>query len=149
METLNSDTGLSGRLVITKTNEFGEQEIIEVPNLVVAAGKGNIAARMAGNTAAVMSHMAIGTGNTAATSSDTTLSTEIARQALGTAGGTPSSNTVTYSATFSAGTGTGTLVEAGIFNDGSSGTMLCRTVFDPVNKAAGDTLAISWVVSIV
>lgn len=138
-----------GNLTITKTTEDGEQIVIEVPNLVVATGKTNIAARMAGNSVAVMSHMAVGTGNTAVTTSDTTLGVEIARQALGTAGGTPSSNTVTYSATLSAGTGTGTLTEAGIFNSVSGGTMLCRTVFDPVSKAAGDTLAISWTVSIV
>lgn len=139
---------MSGDLIIIKTSEEGKQEVFERKNLVVAVGKTNIAARMAGNTVAVMSHMAIGTGNTAATTSDTTLSSELARVALTVAGGTPSSNTVTYSASFPAGTGTGALEEAGIFNAGASGTMLCRTVFPVINKQAADSITITWVISI-
>ena len=139
---------LSGDLTIIKTSEDGSKEVFERKNLVVAVGKTNIAARMAGNTAAVMSHMAIGTGNTAATTSDTTLSSELARVALTVAGGTPSSNTVTYSALFPAGTGTGSLEEAGVFNAGASGTMLCRTVYPVINKQAADSITITWVISI-
>lgn len=137
-----------GDLIIIKTKEDGVSETFEHKNLVVAAGKTNIAARMAGNTVAVMSHMAVGTGNTAATTSDTTLSTELARVALTVGGGTPSSNTVTYSATFPAGTGTGALQEAGVFNDSSTGTMMCRTVFPVINKQAADSITITWVISI-
>ena len=54
----------------------------EVKNLVVTAGLGFIASRMAGTSAAVMSHMAIGTGSTAAAANNTTLGTESARVAL-------------------------------------------------------------------
>ncbi len=52
-----------------------------------------------------------------------------------------------YVATFSAGEGTGAVTEAGIFNASTSGTMLCRTVFSVVNKAAGDTLQVTWTVT--
>jgi hypothetical protein len=64
---------------------------------------------------------------------------------------------VTYGATFAAGTGTGAIIEAGIFNVASgpvqgSGTitaaMLCKTSFDVVNKAANDSIAITWTVTI-
>lgn len=139
---------VKGDLIIIKTDETGKTETFERKNLVVAAGKTNIAARMAGNTVAVMSHMAVGTGNTTATSSDTTLATELARVALTVQGGTPSSNTVTYSASFPAGTGTGALQEAGVFNDSSTGTMMCRTVFPVINKQAADSITITWVISI-
>ena len=139
---------VEGNLIIIKTTGDGVEDRIEHKNLVVTVGKTNIAARMAGNTVAVMSHMAIGTGNTAAVVGDTTLSTELARVALTVAGGTPSSNTVTYSATYPAGTGTGALTEAGIFNASSAGTMLCRTVFPVINKQAADSIAITWVISI-
>lgn len=53
--------------------------------------------------------------------------------------------------------GGGPLVEAGIFNApateaqsvaGTVGTMLCRTVFLPVNKESGDTITITWTVTI-
>lgn len=151
MSVINSVDNLAfkGDLVILKTNETtGESETFEHKNLVVAVGKTNIAARMAGNTVAVMSHMAVGTGNTAVTTSDTTLDTELARVALSVGGGTPSSNTVTYSAAFPAGTGTGALQEAGVFNAGSSGTLMCRTVFPVINKQAADSITITWVISI-
>ena len=139
---------VKGNLIIIKTSGNGVEERVEHKNLVVSVGKTNIAARMAGNTVAVMSHMAIGTGNTAAVVGDTTLVTELSRVALTVAGGTPSSNTVTYSASYPAGTGTGALTEAGVFNANSSGTMLCRTVFPVINKQAADSIAISWVISI-
>ena len=139
---------VKGNLIIIKTSGNGVEERVEHKNLVVSVGKTNIAARMAGNTVAVMSHMAIGTGNTAAVVGDTTLATELSRVALTVAGGTPSSNTVTYSASYPAGTGTGALTEAGVFNANSSGTMLCRTVFPVINKQAADSIAISWVISI-
>jgi hypothetical protein len=139
---------VQGNLIIIKTTGDGVEDRIEHKNLVVSVGKTNIAARMAGNTVAVMSHMAIGTGNTAAVVGDTTLETELARVALTVAGGTPSSNTVTYSASYPAGTGTGALTEAGIFNAASSGTLLCRTVFPVINKQAADSITITWVISI-
>jgi hypothetical protein len=139
---------VEGNLIIIKTSGDGVEERVEHKNLVVSVGKTNIAARMAGNTAAVMSHMAVGTGNTAAVVGDTTLETELSRVALTVAGGTPSSNTVTYSASFPAGTGTGALTEAGVFNADTSGTLLCRTVFPVINKQAADSIAITWVISI-
>jgi hypothetical protein len=40
----------------------------------------------------------------------------------------------------------GSIKEAGIFNSG--GTMLCRTVFLPVNKEDGDSITITWVITI-
>ena len=139
---------VEGNLIIIKTTGDGIEDRVEHKNLVVSVGKTNIAARMAGNTAAVMSHMAIGTGNTAAVVGDTTLATELSRVALTVAGGTPSSNTVTYSASYPAGTGTGALTEAGIFNATPAGTMLCRTVFPVINKQAADSIVITWVISI-
>jgi len=60
------------------------------------------------------------------------------------------SNTITYVATFPAGTGTGSLTEAGVFNSPSanSGTMLCRTRFDVVNKGVADIIVITWNVTV-
>ena len=55
---------------------------------------------------------------------------------------------VQYVATFAAGTGTGAITEAGIFNDAVTGTMLCRTVFAVINKGSLDTLTITWKVTV-
>jgi hypothetical protein len=40
----------------------------------------------------------------------------------------------------------GSIKEAGIFN--AAGKMLCRTVFLPVNKEDGDSITITWVITI-
>lgn len=145
---LNEKMKVTGHLYIVKTDENGNEDIIDVDNLVVTTGRAFIASRMASNTDVAMSDMAIGTGDTAAVLGDTTLETELARVNLNVTGGTPSSNTVTYSALFAPGVGTGALTEAGIFNDPTAGTMLARTVFPVINKQASDSIAITWVISI-
>lgn len=120
----------------------------DVKNLVVAVGKDYIANRMASNVSVIMSDMAVGGANVSPTTSDTLLGAEIARVNLDST--TVTNNTIAYVATFPAGTGTGSLTEAGIFNNPSanSGTMLCRTRFDVVNKAAADTIVITWNVTV-
>jgi len=122
------------------------KDIRNVNNLVVAVGKDVIASRLVGNTLALPSYMAVGSGNTAASTSQTTLGTELGRVVLDST--TRTTNTIAYIATFGAGTGTGSLAEAGIFNAVTSGNMLCRTVFSTVTKAAGDTVVITWNVTI-
>lgn len=138
---------LTGELSIVVRDAQGtiKQEMY-VPNLVVTAGKVYIASRMAVNTTTPMSHMAIGTSSTTAVVGDTTLVVEAGRVTL--TSFNPSSNTVTATATFPAGTATGSIQEAGIFNAASAGTMLCRTVFPVVTKQAGDSIAITWVITV-
>jgi hypothetical protein len=148
MKSNNDALSVKGDVILIKTDELGNSKKYEYKNLVVSTGKTFIASRMASATANVMSHMAIGNGAVAATVSDTTLGTELGRVTLAVSGGSPSSNTINYSANIGAGTATGAITEAGVFNDSTSGTMLCRTVFPVVNKLAGDSIAISWTISI-
>jgi hypothetical protein len=142
----------TGMVHIVHTNAAGEVvKEFDVPNLVTTAGKGHIAAKIAAttNSPVSMTHMAIGTGSTSAAAGDTTLGTEGGRVALSAT--VVSTNTITYTATFPAGTGTSTspgVQEAGIFNASSGGTLLCRTTFPSVAKASGDSIAITWVVTV-
>ena len=137
----------SGSLRVVVTGADGKvKEEHQFKNLVVTLGKNFVASRMVGTASAVMSHMAVGSNNTAAAAGDTALGAELGRVALTT--GTATTNVVTYTATFAAGTGTGAIVEAGIFNASSAGTMLCRTVFAVVNKGADDALSITWTITI-
>ena len=92
--------------------------------------------------------MAVGTNSTAAAAGDTALGTEAGRAALTSTTVNTSAGTVTYVGTFAAGTGTGALVEAGILNASSGGTLLCRTVYTTVNKGANDSMTITWVITI-
>ena len=90
--------------------------------------------------------MAIGTGSTAAAASNTALGSQSARTTLTST--TVSGADITYVDTFPAGTGTGAITEAGLFNASSGGTMLCRTVFSVVNKGASDSMTITWTVTV-
>ena len=143
---LNELFKLTGKVHVTVTNEHGEVVEQRAANLVVTTGKNFTASRMVGVASNVMSHMAIGSGTTAAAVGDTTLQTELARVALTAA--TATTNVVTYTATFGTGVGTGAVTEAGILNASSAGTLLCRVVFAVVNKGANDTIAITWTVTV-
>jgi hypothetical protein len=144
----NEDLQATGQVLIQLLDAAGNvKEEHKVKNLVVSAGKTYIAARMQGSAIpTVMGFMAIGTGTATPAVANTTLGVEAGRVAL--ASFSSSSNQVTATATFPAGTGTGAITEAGIFNANSAGTMLCRTTFPVVNKAAGDSIAITWVVTV-
>lgn len=138
---------LTGRLHIELRDENGQLKAEQnIPNMVVTAGKAFIASRMAGTAAAVMSHMAIGSSNTAESSGQTALVAQAAIVALTST--TPSSNQVTYAATFGAGVGTGTIAEAGLFNAAAAGTMLARSTSVSLVKGITDTLTISWIVTV-
>jgi hypothetical protein len=146
---INENVKPTGLVTIVQTNAAGQiVKEFQVPNLVVTAGKSHIAAKIAAttNSPAAMTHMAIGTGTSTPGASDTALGTQTGRVSL--SGSVVSTNTITYTATFPAGTGDGAITEAGVFNASSGGTMLCRTTFPVVNKASGDTIAITWVVTV-
>jgi len=139
---INDDLKLKGKLQIALNGDT----VQEVDNLVVTAGKGYVASRMKDASATAMSHMAIGSGTTAAAAGNTALGTELGRVSLTST--SVSGAVVTYVATFAAGTGTGAVTEAALLNASSSGTMLCRTVFSVVNKGANDSMTITWTVTV-
>lgn len=145
----NDAIKMTGTLKLVLTDENGNiKQEEEVKNLVVTVGKNFIASRMKDATATAMSHMEVGTGTTAAAVGDTALQTPVASSRVALTSTTVTTNSVAYVATFPAGTGTGALTEAGIFNASSSGTLLCRTVFSVINKGAADTLGITWTVTV-
>lgn len=141
---INDGLKMTGAVAIALNGEV----VQEIPNLVVTAGKNWVASRMKDTTKAAMTHMAIGTNNTTAAVGQTSLSAEVARGALTST--TVSNNTIAYVETFAAGTGTGAIIEAGVFNASSSGDMLCRTVFASgvVNKGSADSMTITWTITV-
>lgn len=121
-----------------------------VHNIITNAGDAHVADQMSDGGENPMSHMAIGTDDDPAPAvGDTTLNSQLDRNALtsvvqGTAG---DDNDVIYVGDWAAGDGTGTIVEAGIFNNSSGGTMLCRAIFTAIPKGGSDTLKITWTVT--
>ena len=138
---INDNFALTGALTIAVNNEV----VQETNNLVVTAGKNWVADRM-NNANTVMTHMAVGTGTTAAAAGDTALGTQLDRNALTST--TVTNNTIEYSCTWAAGDGTGAITEAGIFDASTGGDMLARTVFSVVNKGAADSMTITWTITV-
>ena len=145
---INDDLKLRGDVAIVLKDKDGNvKDSREIHNLVVTSGLTYICSRMAGTSAGVMSHMALGSGTTAAAAGQTDLVSILgSREALDSS--TASGNTITYVSSFEAGEGTGAVIEAGVFNASSSGTMLCRTVFPVVNKQADDTMSVTWTITL-
>jgi hypothetical protein len=148
---INENLKLSGQLNIVLKDKAGnvkDERIVK--NLVVNKGLEYIASRMKDASKGVMSHMALGSGTTAAAASQTDLVTLLgAREALDSTTIAGSNNEkVVYVSAFEAGDATGAVTEAGIFNASTSGDMLCRTVFSVVNKAADDTMSVTWTITL-
>ena len=104
-------------------------------NLVVDVGETQMAKRLGGISSNPISHMAVGTGTTAAAEGDTALETEIARVA---ATCSVAGSVLTVAATYGAGVGTGAHTEIGCFDAASAGVMTNRLVFAAKNKGASD-----------
>lgn len=131
--------GLKGHVAFKLEHEDGSVEEWEVDNVVTTAGKNGLADQiLAAPTLSKPTHMALGTG----TPSATALGTELDRNAL--SGKTRSNAIVTFTATWAAGDGTGTLTEAGIFDAASAGNMWCSATYAAKVKAAADTLSATW-----
>ena len=148
---INENLKRSGQLNIVLKDKAGNiKDQREVKNLVVSAGLAYIASRMKDTTKGAMSHMALGSGTTAAAASQTDLVGLLgSREALDSTSISGSNNEkVVYVASFEAGDATGAVTEAGIFNAATSGDMLCRTVFSVVNKAADDTMSVTWTITL-
>jgi hypothetical protein len=128
------------------TGENGEiKQVVTGRNVVVDVGLEKIAQFLASANAAATTntfgYIAIGTDSTSESSSDTDLGTELARHT-----GIVSyvSNAIyQVKATFAAGLGTGAIVEYGLFNSNTNGTLFSRDTESVINKGAGDTLTVT------
>jgi len=148
---INENLKLSGQLNIVLKDKAGNiKENVNMKNLVVNTGLAYIVARMVGTSKAVMTHMAVGSGTTAAAATQTDLVSILgSREVLDSTTIAGSHNEkVVFVSSFEAGDGTGAVTEAGLFNAATGSDMLCRTVFSVVNKAADDTMAITWTITL-
>lgn len=123
----------------------------QIRNLITNAGFAGSAGRLMGSgSPAAFTYIAVGTGTTAASTSDTTLQTETTTSGLGRTSGTVSlvtttvtNDTAQVTNTFTV-TGTVAVTESGVLNASSSGTLLCHQVFSAINVISGDSLSVTW-----
>ena len=122
-------------------------------NMIVDAGLNSIAKLIladVGDTA--YDYVALGTDGTAAAVDQTTLIAEVLRQVgVGTVvESVPASglfDTAQLQTTFTFGSGYA-LLEVGMFNDATVGVMLCRQIYSVLNVISGDTLQVTWKITV-
>ncbi len=144
--------GISGIIVATKENIYtGEKTVSTYHNLVVTAGKNMIAQRLAqvGNDGDI-TYLAVGTGSTTPAVGDTTLDTELDRNALATI--SASGNIVNITGFFGASEANGTLVELGLFGEAATGASGSGTMFNHAvineTKTSSETLTFDITITV-
>ncbi len=113
-----------GTLRIYKRVEGDWKLELEKQNKVVNTGLAMIGDRLQSNSVSALSHIAVGTGATAVTATDTALQTELFRKAIDTSS-TPGSSLI-VSTVLGVTEGNGTYGEVGTFNASSGPTMFNR-----------------------
>lgn len=109
--------GVKGRVQIALFGPDGRlKKLLNTHNLAVTSGKCGFASRLKGTATAAPTHMSVGTNNTAPAATDAALGAEVASSKTALTSTTIKANLLEFVCTFAAGTGTGALVEAGIFN---------------------------------
>lgn len=137
--------------VLVETFDVETGELLhsqEVHNLVVTAGLNLLRDAINTGTCAFVTHFALGTGTTAVQPSDTTLGTEVVREALADKNDDEDAQLVCQYY-LASGVGNGnTLAEAGLFTAASGGTMYARVVLaDPIIKTAAVATSFTWTLS--
>lgn len=157
MEQLTDSINMKGDVTI-KVWDVDRPDIIkrqfEIKNLIVSTGKYHIAARLANmtNDGAYISHMAIGTGTTSPTLTDTALSAQLSSRVSVTLDHVAGTNYMTASAVFLGSTYQATAItEAGLFTDltNTTNSMVCRTSFGAFSIGSSEIIGISWKITII
>ena len=143
---LAEEPAIQGFLRVDHVRDGSVIATIEQPNYIVNAGLAEVAALIStSGTGNKFSAIAIGTDSSATAATHTALLGESHRVVFADA---IAANTATFTATFNF-TGSFTIQEAGILNHTTTaGDMLSRRVFSAVNVADGDSLVITWSITV-
>jgi len=140
---------LRGHVRIEVRNAKGEVvRVYEKDNLIVDAGKNLLRDFLKGDSVQGLSRLALGTGTTQASASDTALENETYRQAFS---DIAVENGLLRLTTFISSSATsGDFTEFGLFGNGAddtsgSGTLFSRVVYStPVSKSSAESLTVQW-----
>lgn len=155
---LKQGAQLKGFIKIDHYDKEGKLiESVVTPNALTNTGFTEVAGLFCSDQSGsytAFDYIAVGTGTTTATATDTELVTEETENGLTRAAGTGtlvqvnvSEDTCQILKAFSV-SGSVAVTESGVFNAGAAGTMLCRQTFSEINVANGDTLTITWKVTV-
>lgn len=139
--------------LVRQLNSMCRTEVTVVENIIPTVGRAAIANALTDATPSpaslLISHMALGSGTNAPANGDTTLQTEVYRNAI--ASLTNSSNLAYATGFYSTTETSGTYREVGLFIAGSgtanTGTLLSRSAIN-ITKSATETLTIDYTITI-
>lgn len=136
--------GLKGSMEMVIQRGDGSVEVLRKDNLIVDSGFAFVCDSLgaAAGRPGVLSHIAVGTNNTATDAAQTALLSELNRQAATFT--KISAKQFKVVANFAAGVATGAITEAGVFNAAADGVMFDRVVFNVINKGVDDTLTVTF-----
>jgi len=145
--------GLRGEIEILLLDKDGKiKDVRRITNVITNTGKAQTAGLINGVVTTAFTYIAIGTGTTAESASDTALETETHRESATCSRVTTNvtNDTAQLQATFSGYTGTEAVTESGVFDASTGGNMLCRKTFSAINVDwdAGDSLQITWKITV-
>jgi len=155
---MEENTFLKGWFKIDHYDNLGNLiETVETPNVITVDGMNEVAELIGTDTtstATAFDYIAVGTGTSAASKTDTALETEITENGLTRAASTGSTVTTTDTGdtfqlvhSFSP-TSTYAVTESGILNAATTGELLCHQTFSAINVSNGDTLTITWKITV-
>lgn len=158
MKEKQEQVGMKGFIKIDHFDKEGVLiESVETPNTVTNVGFTEVAGLFCSDQAGshtAFDYIGVGTGTAAATYTNTTLGTEITDSGLTRASSTGTlvtenvaNDTAQFVHQFSV-TSAQAVTESAVFNASGAGTMLCRQTFSAINVANGDTLQITWKVTV-
>lgn len=113
-------------------------------NIVTNAGINLLRDFLSGSSVTGITHLAVGSGTSSPSKTDTTLGSELARAAVGARTATAQKLTVTYTLPSSSAANGHNLTEAGLFNASSSGTMYARATHTAIAKTDAKMVSYTW-----
>jgi len=149
-EGIRSALSIKGHVKMELFGSDGKlKDVWEVDNALTVLYDARVADRMAGGTDALVDYTGVGTTSGGKSTTSTTLEAQVGRvqNDSNTQGAGASDNDVIHVATFAAGVGTGALVEAGLFTGAADATLCAWVDYAVKNKAAADTLVVTWTIT--
>ncbi len=147
---MNDGLKLKGHVIVEKVRNGEVVERKEFDNLIVNVGKAEVAGLIGGvSGSTAFGYIAVGTGTTAESATDTALVNEVDRQASTNSLVTTSvtNDTLQMQATFNF-TASYNITEYGIFNAATGGDMLSRKTDTGTAVNNGDSLQVTWKIQV-
>ena len=141
---------IEGNLTISCKRPDGTEIVLKKKNMVVNWGLVSLATAIAtGAGFAALTHLAMGSSSSAPALGNTTLGTELRRDAaVVTQLSAPENNKVQFQVEHAEGAVVGTFKEAGLFTAATAGNMFNRITFADFVVGSADTLTVTWLIEI-